>query len=185
MTATIKQYLPFAKIIFEDIHEHYHVIPVTCDNIDCDMKFIYHRSSTCIYNSIQCVVETPKRDLFLANISYSNINTIEQLADSLMKSFNIFREMKFNRSLGKFETTNAIRERCAKELAAGDLLQRRYDCCVCYLMTERQTKCGHALCVFCHDKLVKNKCPICRTRLPVFDGGDDESSDDDEETVVL
>ena len=113
---------------------------MTIDNMDCNMNFV-------LLNCIQCIVYSPKRDLFLTSQSYPNIEIIEPLADAIMKIFQRFQAMKFNRCFGKFESIDNIQNWTAIELAAGELLRNRNECCVCKLMTVTETHCGHTLCI--------------------------------------
>lgn len=52
------------------------------------------------------------------------------------------------------------------------------DCVVCYDKTKDKLDCSHYLCAHCHQKLKKQKCPICRKNINC--DGDDDDDDDDE-----
>lgn len=42
------------------------------------------------------------------------------------------------------------------------------DCCVCYERIGQYTNCGHPLCYICCGSLMKQECPMCRTKIEML-----------------
>ena len=97
------------------------------------------------------------------------------------KAIDEITHYKFNKLSNSFEDGREIMpdEAFYECLTSPNITLKWEECCVCLDKTSGLLVCNHALCGMCASKLVKERCPLCRSRIMVIDSDDDNFSDDD------
>jgi len=102
------------------------------------------------------------------------------------KAIDEITHYKFNKLSNSFEDGREIMpdEAFYECLNSPNITLKWEECCVCLDKTSGLLACNHALCGMCASKLVKERCPLCRSRIMMFDS-DEENSDDDSSTTSV